>query len=136
MGDTELSDMAAEAMKHDGRLARQPAKSRSKEAQVMNLLLARFESLINQRSLAVRISSPFTLHVSSMQMLHFKEGFSNIAWNLQALQISDACRGTKQTAWKPSASMAMDVIAGEIRVLRSAAAWLRHQSSLNSVSFG
>ncbi|KAG0590755.1 hypothetical protein KC19_1G124000 [Ceratodon purpureus] len=99
----ELSEMAAEAMKHDGRLARQPAKSRSKEAQVMNLLLARFESLINQRSLA-------------------------------ALQISDTCRGMKQTAWKPSASMAMDVIAGEIRVLRSAAAWLRHQNSSNSIS--
>jgi len=99
----ELSEMAVEAMKHDGRLARHPAKSRRKESQVMNLLLARFESLINQRSLA-------------------------------ALQISDACRGIKQGAWKPSASMARDVIAGELRVLRSAAAWLRHQASPNSAS--
>jgi len=56
--DLELSEMAVEAMKYDGRLARHPAKSRRKESQVMNLLLARFESLIKQRSLAVRISSP------------------------------------------------------------------------------
>jgi hypothetical protein len=69
-----------------------------------------------------------------MQMLHFKEEFPKINWKVQALQISDACRGMKQTAWKPSASMAMDVIAGEIRVLRSAAAWLRHQSSSNALS--
>jgi hypothetical protein len=52
-----------------------------------------------------------------MQMLHFEEEFSNINWKVQALQISDACRGMKQTAWKPSASMVMDVIAGEIHVL-------------------
>lgn len=101
----ELSEMAAEAMKYDGRLARLPAKSRNKEAQVMNLLLARLESLINQRSLA-------------------------------ALNISESCHGVKQSAWKPSAIMASDVIAGEIRVLRSAAAWLRHQTSSNCVSVG
>jgi len=125
--------MAAEALKHDGRLARQPAKSRSKEAQVMNLLLARFESLINQRSLAVRI-----LHLPIFKFQIFcvdvNGEIANMSWNLQALQISDACRGLKQTAWKPSASMARDVIAGEIRVLRSAAAWLRHHASPNSAS--
>lgn len=63
--NSELSEMAAEAMKYDGRLARLPAKSRNKEAQVMNLLLARLESLINQRSLAVRITSPLNVLVLS-----------------------------------------------------------------------
>lgn len=57
-------------------------------------------------------------------------------WNLQALNISESCHGVKQSAWKPSAIMASDVIAGEIRVLRSAAAWLRHQTSSNCVSVG
>lgn len=49
--------MVTEASKHDGRLARRPAKSRSKESQAMNLLLARLESLINQQNIAVSFVS-------------------------------------------------------------------------------
>jgi len=46
--DLELLEMDVEAMKHDGRPVQHPAKSQRKESQIMNLLLAQFESLINQ----------------------------------------------------------------------------------------
>ncbi|CAM6009308.1 unnamed protein product [Sphagnum balticum] len=100
----ELTELGAEAGRHDGRLARRPLKSCSKETQAMNLLLARFESLIHQHSIS-------------------------------ALQIAEACRGTKQSPAKkkPNAEMASDVVAGELRVLYSAAAWIRHHYTSISV---
>jgi len=54
---------------------------------------------------------------------------------LQALQIAEACRGTKQSPAKkkPNAEMASDVVAGELRVLYSAAAWIRHHYTSISV---
>jgi hypothetical protein len=57
----ELTELGAEAGRHDGRLARRPLKSCSKETQAMNLLLARFESLIHQHSIAVCDLNPFLL---------------------------------------------------------------------------
>lgn len=53
---------------------------------------------------------------------------------MQALQVSETCKGMKQNlAWKPNVAMAGDVVSGELRILHSAAAWLKQQSSPVSV---
>lgn len=47
--------MAAEATKLDGRLARRPLKDKNREAQAMSLLLARLESMMQQRHSALLV---------------------------------------------------------------------------------
>lgn len=48
--------MADEAARHDGRLCRRPLKNRSREAQAMSLLLARLESMMQQRHASLLVS--------------------------------------------------------------------------------
>ncbi|KAJ7528141.1 hypothetical protein O6H91_16G086000 [Diphasiastrum complanatum] len=85
--------------KHDGRLARRPLKDKIKEAQAMSLLLARIETLIEE-------------HVAAFL----------------ALQIGSSSQfpGCVQSLRR---EMTEAVLGGELRILRSAAAWLNHHST-------
>ncbi|KAL2613202.1 hypothetical protein R1flu_024894 [Riccia fluitans] len=105
--EQELNEMAAEAVKHDGRLARRPLKDKTREAQAMSLLLARLESMMQQR------------HSS-----------------LLTLRLVETCRGKNAGSSSPitvHVQMAGDVVGGEMRVLRSAIAWLRNHCSPSTV---
>ncbi|BFI30801.1 hypothetical protein MPTK2_3g15660 [Marchantia polymorpha subsp. ruderalis] len=91
--------MAAEATKLDGRLARRPLKDKNREAQAMSLLLARLESMMQQRHSA-----------------------------LLTLRLVKTCRGSNSGSKSPvtvHVHMAGAVVSGEMRVLRSVIAWLR-----------
>ncbi|KAG6546684.1 hypothetical protein Mapa_011873 [Marchantia paleacea] len=103
----ELTEMAAEATKLDGRLARRPLKDKNREAQAMSLLLARLESMMQQRHSA-----------------------------LLTLRLVETCRGTNSGSKSPvtvHVQMAGAVVSGEMRVLRSAIAWLRNHCSPSTV---
>jgi histone-lysine N-methyltransferase SETD3 len=99
----EILDMASEAADHDGRLCRRPLKNRNREAQAMSLLLARLESMMQARHAA-----------------------------LLATRLVESCR-LKGSATSVHAHMAGAVISGEMRVLRSAIAWLRNHCSPSTV---
>ncbi|BBN05391.1 hypothetical protein Mp_3g12700 [Marchantia polymorpha subsp. ruderalis] len=99
--------MAAEATKLDGRLARRPLKDKNREAQAMSLLLARLESMMQQRHSA-----------------------------LLTLRLVETCRGSNSGSKSPvtmHVHMAGAVVSGEMRVLRSAIAWLRNHCSPSTV---
>lgn len=101
----ELVDMAREASEFDGRLARQPLKDIHKELQAMVLLLARVESLIQDHSSAIL-----------------------------ALEMADYCRMNRKPVPSIRREMAEEILGGELRVLRSAANWLKHHCiDLNSL---
>ncbi|OAE19608.1 hypothetical protein AXG93_3756s1140 [Marchantia polymorpha subsp. ruderalis] len=103
----ELTEMAAEATKLDGRLARRPLKDKNREAQAMSLLLARLESMMQQRHSA-----------------------------LLTLRLVETCRGSNSGSKSPvtvHVHMAGAVVSGEMRVLRSAIAWLRNHCSPSTV---
>ncbi|KAH9317313.1 hypothetical protein KI387_019082, partial [Taxus chinensis] len=92
----ELADMAAEAASYDGRLARRPFKNKSREIQAMALLLARIETLIQQ-------------HAASIMTLQFME----------SCKIKDSQLCIRH-------ELAQSLLGGELRVLHSASAWLKH----------
>ncbi|CAM6101597.1 unnamed protein product [Calypogeia fissa] len=99
----EIQDMASEVAEQDGRLCRRPLKNRNREAQAMSLLLARLESMMQQR------------HAS-----------------LVSMRLVEACR-LKGNPMSVHAHMAGAVISGEMRVLRSAISWLRNHCSPSTV---
>ncbi|XP_062154393.1 ribulose-1,5 bisphosphate carboxylase/oxygenase large subunit N-methyltransferase, chloroplastic isoform X2 [Alnus glutinosa] len=99
----ELSDLALEATQNDGRLARRPLKSRSKEIQAHQILSLRITQIMEDYNAAIKSLTP----VSSSSMC---EKF--------ALR--------KQ--------IARDLLSGELRVLKSASAWLNNYCATLSTS--
>lgn len=92
----ELEDLASEAACYDGRLARRPFKNNSREIQAMALLLARIEMLIQQ-------------HASS----------------ILALQFMESCK-VKDSQLCIRGELAQSLLNGELHILHSASAWLKH----------
>lgn len=54
---SELSDLAIEAAKTDGRLARQPLQDKDKELQAHQFLLSRINQLIENHDVAMEVIS-------------------------------------------------------------------------------
>ncbi|KAJ4953458.1 hypothetical protein NE237_030290 [Protea cynaroides] len=90
----ELEDLILEAAENDGRLARRPLKSKSKEIQAHQILLLQLSRLIQE-------------HEVSIKSLNLDETIS-----VERLAIR--------------AQMARDILAGELRVLKSASTWLEN----------
>lgn len=93
---TELEDFDSEAACYDGRLARRPFKNNSREIQAMALLLARIEMLIQQ-------------HAAS----------------ILALQFMESCK-VKDSRLCIRGELAQSLLNGELHILHSASAWLKH----------
>ncbi|KAH7547988.1 hypothetical protein ACOSP7_032709 [Xanthoceras sorbifolium] len=92
----ELDDLAMEAAKNDGRLARRPLRNISQEIQAHQILL----------SLITQLTEEYSAFIESLEPVNATPSTSKIF----ALR--------KQ--------MARDLLIGELRVLRSAAAWLKN----------
>eukprot|EP00250_Pteridium_aquilinum_P014189 c21832_g1_i4 orf=157-1884(+) len=104
-GFGELISLERQASELDGRLARQPFKDVHKELQAMVLLLARVESLIQDYVGAIL-----------------------------ALEMAEFCKLNRKSVPRIRRKMAEDILDGELRILRSAANWLKHHCiALNSL---
>ncbi|XP_056692973.1 fructose-bisphosphate aldolase-lysine N-methyltransferase, chloroplastic isoform X4 [Spinacia oleracea] len=90
----ELNELAVEATRHDGRLARDPLVKRSLEIRAHEILLSLIDELIEKYSVSIK-----SLHVVE----------------------STNCR-----KFAIRRQMAQDLLAGDVRVLRSASAWLKN----------
>ncbi|CAL1374386.1 unnamed protein product [Linum trigynum] len=92
----DLSDLAVEAAQNDGRLARRPFKDNSREIRAHTILLSHINRLIDQ------------CHASIKSLLS------------QSFVVSASGRHSFRR------QMAMDLHTGELRVLKSASAWLEN----------
>ncbi|XP_074358475.1 fructose-bisphosphate aldolase-lysine N-methyltransferase, chloroplastic isoform X2 [Apium graveolens] len=91
----ELGDLAMEAAKIDGRLARQPLQNKKVELQAHQFLLSRLNQLIERYDAAMK-----------------------------ALAIRSSLRMSNKVSLRRK--LAQDLLNGELRVLKSAGAWLKN----------
>ncbi|XP_057522413.1 ribulose-1,5 bisphosphate carboxylase/oxygenase large subunit N-methyltransferase, chloroplastic isoform X1 [Amaranthus tricolor] len=96
----ELNDLALEAVQQDGRLARRPLINRSLEIQAHEILLSQIDKLIANNNMSIE--------------------------NLQAVD----AEFTNCRRFSIRRQMAQDLLTGEVRVLRSASAWLTNYCQL------
>ncbi|CAI0411568.1 unnamed protein product [Linum tenue] len=92
----DLSDLAVEAAQNDGRLARRPFKDNSREIRAHTILLSHINRLIDQCHASIKSLLPRSFVVSASGRHSFRR------------------------------QMAMDLHTGELRVLKSASAWLEN----------
>ncbi|KAJ9175617.1 hypothetical protein P3X46_014158 [Hevea brasiliensis] len=91
----DLSDLVIEAAQNDGRLARRPFKSRSREIQAHEIMLSHLTQLIEEYDTSVK-----------------------------SLGHADSPTTCKRFALRRQ--MALDLLTGELRILKSASAWLKN----------
>ncbi|XP_021618623.1 ribosomal lysine N-methyltransferase 4 isoform X3 [Manihot esculenta] len=91
----DLSDLVLEAVQNDGRLARRPFKSRSKEIQAHEILLSHLTRLIEE-------------------------------YNASVKSLGNAASPSICKRFALRRQMTLHLLAGELRILKSASAWLKN----------
>lgn len=92
----ELGDLALEAAQNDGRLARRPLTDRSREILAHEILLLRITQLMEEYDAAIKSLAPVRSPLLKCETLAFRS------------------------------QMAQDLLNGELRILKSASAWLKN----------